>query len=171
MYTIYVGPMLIRVSHNSAIAQLKHCMQGNVNIHVYISSSKQTVSKYYHQKHLEKKKVNSLVSFKDQIDHTTVYEQHSSFFLPSSHGIAQRTDEIINIFNVKNNKVSESTMSCYHHKHQCALSPWHTSGSSSLQYSRTCSDLSCTCVQSPGPEDHQDQGPSEENISKATPKS
>lgn len=33
--------------------------------------------------------------------------------------------------------------------------PWHTSGSSSLQWFHTCSCLSCTCEQSPAPTDHR----------------
>jgi len=36
------------------------------------------------------------------------------------------------------------------------VNPWHTSGSSSWQWSRTCSGLSCTCERSRAPKGHQD---------------
>lgn len=47
--------------------------------------------------------------------------------------------------------------------------PLHTSGSSSSRKPHTCSDQSCTCVQSLGPKDRRGLGLSKENRWKATP--
>lgn len=47
--------------------------------------------------------------------------------------------------------------------------PWHTSGSSSLQSSRTCSCQSCTCGQSQAPKGRQDWGLLTMNRLRATP--
>lgn len=49
------------------------------------------------------------------------------------------------------------------------LSPWHISGSSSLQLFHICSCLSYTCEQSLAPKDHLDLGPSTANKLKAKP--
>lgn len=46
---------------------------------------------------------------------------------------------------------------------------WHTSGSRSSRYSRTCAGQSCTCARSPGPKGHQGSGPSAGSRWTATP--
>ena len=115
----------------------------------------------------------TLIGFKDQVLIQTI--KSNTYVFPPFKGMFPSLCVCFRIFfrtsMIHRTEIQEYSKKIASSQTCCStLSPWHTSGSSSLQLSRTYSGRSCTCEQFLAPMDHQGLGPSTKNRSKATPR-